>query len=159
MRAAEAIAKGRFALFGDALYPDGTFTLRLAYGVVDGWSWRGATTSPFTTFAGLYGRATGAPPFELDPHWLAAKGSLDGATVFNLVATCDIIGGNSGSPLLNAKSEVIGAVFDGNIHSIVGDYAYDPKLNRAVAVTAAAITEALRKVYHADALAAELAGP
>jgi hypothetical protein len=158
-RAAEAIAKGRFALFGDTLYPDGTFTLRLAYGAIAGWSWRGKTLAPFTTFAGLYERATGASPFELDPRWLAAKNALDGATVFNLVATCDIIGGNSGSPLLDAKGEVIGTVFDGNIHSIVGDYAYDAKVNRAVAVTAAAITEALRKVYHADALAAELAGP
>ncbi len=158
-RAAEAIAKARFAVFGDSVYPDGTFTLRLSYGRIDGWTWRGRTVAPFTRFAGLYARATGQPPFDLDPRWIAARGRLNPDTIFNLAATNDIIGGNSGSPLLNAKAEVIGTAFDGNILSLGGDYGYDGRVNRAVALSAAAIEEALVKVYGADALARELAGP
>ena len=156
-RATEAIAKARFAVLGDSVYPDGTFTLRLSYGAVAGWNWRGKAVPPFTTFAGLYDRATGAPPFDLDPRWIAAQGKLDPATIFDLSTTNDIIGGNSGSPLLDAKGEVIGTVFDGNILSLGGDYGYDGRVNRAVALTAVAIDAALRKVYGADALARELA--
>ena len=100
----------------------------------------------------------GEPPFDLDPRWVAARGKLNPNTVFDISTTNDIIGGNSGSPLINAKGEVIGAVFDGNIHSLGGDYGYDPALNRAVSVSTAAVREALRKVYGADALAAELDG-
>jgi S1-C subfamily serine protease len=111
---------------------------------------------PFTTFSGLYERATGQPPFDLDSRWIAARGKLDPDTIFDISTTNDIIGGNSGSPLIDAKGEVIGAIFDGNIHSLGGDYGYDPVLNRAVAVSTAAVSEALRKVYGADALAAEL---
>jgi hypothetical protein len=155
-RATEAIAKARFAVLGDSVYPDGTFTPRLSYGAVAGWTWRGRTVAPFTTFAGLYERATGAKPFDLDPRWIAAKGRLDPATIFDLSTTNDIIGGNSGSPLLDAKGEVIGTVFDGNILSLGGDYGYNGRANRAVAVSATAIDEALRKVYGADALAHEL---
>jgi hypothetical protein len=156
-RATEAIAKARFAVLGDSVYPDGTFTLRLSYGAVAGWTWRGKTVAPFTTFAGLYDRATGAAPFDLDPRWIAAQGRLDPATIFNLSTTDDIIGGNSGSPLLDAKGEVIGVAFDGNILSLGGDYGYDGRVNRAVALSAQAIDAALRKVYGADALARELA--
>jgi hypothetical protein len=155
-RAAEAIAKARFAVFGDSVYPDGTFTLRLSYGRIDGWSWRGKTVAPFTRFAGLYGRATGQPPFDLDPRWIAARTRLNPDTIFDLSTTNDIIGGNSGSPLLNAKGEVIGTAFDGNILSLGGDYGYDGRVNRTVAVSAAAITEALQKVYGADGLVREL---
>jgi hypothetical protein len=157
-RAAESIARARFAVLGDGVYPDGTFTLRLSYGAVAGWTWRGRTVTPFTTFAGLYARATGQPPFQLDPRWVAAQGRLNSATIFNFTTTNDIIGGNSGSPVLNARAEVIGAAFDGNILSIGGDYGYDAAVNRTVAVSTAAITEALQKVYGAKALAAELAG-
>jgi S1-C subfamily serine protease len=114
------------------------------------------TVAPFTTFAGLYDRATGQEPFDLDPRWIAAKDRLTPGTVFDISSTNDIIGGNSGSPLINAKGEVIGAVFDGNIHSLGGDYGFDPALNRTVAVSAAAITEALTKVYAADGLVKEL---
>jgi len=158
-RAEEAIAKARFAVLGDSVYPDGTFTLRLSYGAVAGWTYRGKTTAPFTTFAGLYERATGAPPFDIDPRWIAARGKLDPATIFNLSTTNDIIGGNSGSPMLDAHGDVIGAFFDGNILSIGGDYGFDPAVNRAVVVSAAAIDAALVKVYGADTLARELASP
>jgi hypothetical protein len=157
-RATERIAKARFAVLGDSIYPDATFTLRLSYGTIAGWTYRGRTVAPFTTFAGLYERATGAAPFDLDPRWVAAKDRLRPDTVFDIATTNDIIGGNSGSPLINAKGEVIGAIFDGNIHSLGGDYGYDPAINRAVAVSTAAVTEALRKVYGADALAKELTG-
>jgi hypothetical protein len=157
-QAAEKIARARFLIYGDSLYPDATFTLRLSYGQIAGWTYRGVTVPPFTTFAGLYERATGEEPFDLDARWVAAKGRLNPDTVFDISSTNDIIGGNSGSPLINAKAEVIGAVFDGNIHSLGGDYGYDGALNRTVTVSTAAITEALGKVYGADALARELAG-
>lgn len=156
--ASEKIAKARFGAYGDKVYPDATFTLRLSYGKIDGWTYNGTTVPPFTYFKGLGERATGKPPFDLDPRWVAAQGSLNPNTVFDISTTNDIIGGNSGSPLINARGEVIGAVFDGNIHSLGGDYGYDPVLNRAVAVSTAAVSEALRKVYHADALANELTG-
>jgi hypothetical protein len=157
-QAAQKIAQARFAIYGDTLYPDATFTLRLSYGQVAGWTYRGVTVAPFTTFAGLYDRATGEDPFDLDPRWIAAKAKLNPDTVFNIASTNDIIGGNSGSPLINAKGEVIGAVFDGNIHSLGGDYGYDGSINRAITVSTAAITEALRKVYSDDALVRELTG-
>jgi hypothetical protein len=155
--ASEAIAHARFRAYGASTYPDATFTLRLSYGKIAGWNERGRAVPPFTAFSGLYERATGQPPFDLDPRWIAARGKLDPNTVFDISTTNDIIGGNSGSPLINARGEVIGAIFDGNIHSLGGDYGYDPVLNRAVAVSTAAVSEALRKVYGADALAAELA--
>jgi hypothetical protein len=156
--AAEKIARARFAAYGTSLYPDATFTLRLSYGKIAGWTYRGTTVPSMTRMAGLYARATGKPPFDLGSKWIAAKDSLDPGTVFNLSTTNDIIGGNSGSPLINARGEVIGAIFDGNIHSLGGDYGYDAALNRSVAVSAAAVSEALRKVYGATALADELAG-
>lgn len=154
----EQIAKLRFAAYGDSIYPDATFTLRLSYGNIAGWTERGNPVPPFTYFGGLYERATGKDPFELDARWVAAKDKLNPNTVFDISTTNDIIGGNSGSPLINAKAEVIGAVFDGNIHSLGGDYAYDGTLNRSVAVSTAAITEALDKVYGQRALVAELLG-
>jgi hypothetical protein len=156
-RAGEAIAKARFAALGDSVYPDGTFTLRLAYGAVAGWTYRGKTTAPFTTFAGLYERATGAAPYDLDPRWIAARSRLDPAMIFNLSTTDDIIGGNSGSPMLDANGDVIGTFFDGNILSLGGDYGFDPAVNRAVALTSQAIEAALTKVYGAGGLTQELA--
>jgi hypothetical protein len=155
-RAAEAIAKARFAVYGATTYPDATFTLRLSYGAVAGWTYRGKTIAPFTTFSGLYTRATGQAPFDLDPRWVAAKDRLNPDTIFDFSTTNDIIGGNSGSPMIDAAGDVIGAAFDGNIHSLGGDYGFDPALNRTVAVSAAAITEALTKVYAADGLVKEL---
>jgi hypothetical protein len=112
---------------------------------------------PFTTVGGTFERATGRPPFDLPPSWLAARDRLAAGTPFNLSTTNDIIGGNSGSPLLNRAGEVVGLVFDGNDHSIAGNYGYDPALNRTVAVHSEAILEALTKVYGADALVRELA--
>jgi len=157
--ASEALARARFAAFGTSVYPDATFTLRLSYGQIAGWNEKGREVPPFTYFGGLYQRATGEDPFKLDPRWIAARGKLNPATVFNISTTNDITGGNSGSPLINARAEVIGAVFDGNIHSIGGDYGYDPVNNRAVAVSAGAVSEALRKVYGANNIADELARP
>jgi hypothetical protein len=154
--AAEKIARARFAAYGASSYPDATFTLRLSYGKIDGWNERGTTVPPFTYTRGLWERATGQEPFKLDDRWLAARNTLNPNTVFNISPTNDIIGGNSGSPLINAKGEVIGAIFDGNIHSLGGNYGYDPATNRSVAVSAAAVSEALRKVYGAPGIAAEL---
>lgn len=157
-RAAERVAQARFAVYGDKVYPDATFTLRLSYGQVAGWSWRGQEVTPFTTFGGLYARATGAAPYALAPRWVEARDRLNPDTVYNFVTTNDIIGGNSGSPVINARGEVIGAAFDGNIHSIAGAYGYDGTANRTVVVSTAAITEALLKVYGRDALVMELIG-
>lgn len=157
-QAAERIAQARFAVYGDKVYPDATFTLRLSYGKVDGWTYRGRTVPPFTYFGGLYERATGAEPFALPQRWMDAQARLNPDTVFDISSTNDIIGGNSGSPLINARGEVVGAVFDGNIHSLGGNYGYDGALNRTVTVSTAAITEALDKVYGQAALVKELTG-
>ena len=154
--ASEALAKARFAAFGTSVYPDATFTLRLSYGQIAGWNEKGRAVPPFTYFSGLYERATGQDPFKVDPRWIAAKSKLNPGTVFNISTTNDIIGGNSGSPLINARGEVIGAIFDGNIHSIGGDYGYDPTNNRSVAVASSAVSEALRKVYGANRIVDEL---
>jgi hypothetical protein len=157
-RAAERIARARFAVYGDSVYPDATFTLRLSYGKVAGWTHRGVTTTPFTTIGGVFDRATGEAPYALAPSWLAARDRLNKDAVFNFTTTNDIIGGNSGSPVVNAKGEVIGAAFDGNIHSLGGAYGYDGTLNRMVVVSTATITEALKVVYGRDALVKELTG-
>jgi hypothetical protein len=156
-RAAEAIAKARFAAYGTSVYPDATFSLRLTYGAVDGWTLQGKTVDPFTRMGGTYDRATGQDPFALPQRWLDAKGRLNLDTVFDISSTNDIIGGNSGSPLVNARAEVVGAIFDGNIHSLGGAYGFDPVLNRAVAVSTAAITEALTRIYDQKGLVQELA--
>ena len=158
-RAAERIARARFLAYGDSVYPDATFTLRLSYGQIAGWTYRGQTVEPFTRIGGLYERATGAEPFELAPRWAAAEGRVNKDTIYNLSSTNDIIGGNSGSPLINVRGEVIGAVFDGNIHSLGGAYYFDPELNRTVTVSMGAILESLDKVYDQKALLAELTGP
>lgn len=157
-RAAERVAAARFAAYGDEVYPDATFTLRLSYGQVQGWTHRGRTIPSTTTFSGLYQRATGAAPYALAPRWIAAKDKLNPDTVYNFVTTNDIIGGNSGSPVINAEGEVLGTAFDGNIHSLGGDYGYDGTLNRTVVVATSAATEALEKVYGLTGLIDELKG-
>jgi V8-like Glu-specific endopeptidase len=157
-RADEKIAKARFAVYGTATYPDATLSLRLSYGAVEGWNEKGKPVPAFTYFPGLYDRATGKFPFDLPPRWVGAKDKLSTKTVFDFATTNDIIGGNSGSPVLNAKGEVIGAAFDGNIESLGGDYWYDGSVNRTVVVTTAAIAEALKKVYGQDRLVKELTG-
>jgi V8-like Glu-specific endopeptidase len=158
-RAAEKIAKARFAVYGTSTYPDATFTLRLSYGKVEGWTEAGLPVKPFTYFAGLWDRATGQFPFALTPRWQNAQGKVNPQTVFDFTTDNDIIGGNSGSPAIDAKGEVIGAVFDGNINSLGGAFGFDDVSNRAVIVSTAAITEALKNVYQNDRLAAELTGP
>ncbi len=155
-RAEERIARARFAIYGDSVYPDATFTLRLSYGRVDGWSYEGDTVAPFTNFAGLYDRATGAEPYRLPQRWLDAKAKLDLSTPLDVSTTNDIIGGNSGSPLIDAQGRVVAAIFDGNIHSLGGDFGYDGRTNRAIAVLTPAISAALRHVYGLPALADEL---
>ncbi|WP_257816738.1 S46 family peptidase [Phenylobacterium sp. J367] len=155
-RAAERIARARFAAYGDQVYPDATFTLRLSYGKVAGWTHRGVEVPAVTTIGGLYERATGAEPFQLAPRWAEAEGKLDKSIVYNFVTTNDIIGGNSGSPVVNARGEVLGAAFDGNIHSLGGAYGYDGTINRTVVVSTAAATEALNKVYGLTGLVKEL---
>ena len=159
VRALERIARARFAAYGTSIYPDATFTVRITYGKVAGWIENGVAVPPFTYIKGLWERATGQPPFELAPKWVAARGKLNDATVFDLVSDNDIIGGNSGSPLVDAKGRVVGAIFDGNIDSLGGAFGFDAAVNRAVSVSTAAITEALKKVYSQDALVRELQRP
>jgi hypothetical protein len=157
--ASERIARARFALLGTSVYPDANFTLRLNFGRVRGWTENGKPVDPFTQLQGLFDRATGAVPFRIPQSWLAVKDRLDMHTRFNLASDNDIVGGNSGSPLIDAKGHIVGLIFDGNIHSIAGTYWFDPEMNRAVAVHPAIILEALRKVYHADAMLKELGAP
>jgi hypothetical protein len=155
-RAQQAIAEARFKAYGARLYPDATFTLRLTYGAVDGWTEAGTRVDPFTRLDRLYERATGAPPFALPKTWLDARPRLDLSRRANFVATTDIVGGNSGSPVINARGEVVGLAFDGNIHSISGSYWFDAEKNRTVAVHPEYIRTALDQVYRAEAIAREL---
>jgi hypothetical protein len=155
------VAKARFAVYGKSTYPDATFTLRLSYGKVAGYELGTTFVAPFTTFHGLYDRAIGhseKPPFDLAPRVKSAKMKLNLAAKLNFVTTNDIIGGNSGSPIVNAKGEYVGLVFDGNIQSLVGRYAYDDARNRTVAVHSSGILEAMRSVYGMGKLADEVAG-
>jgi V8-like Glu-specific endopeptidase len=155
-KAAEKIAAARFDVYGSNLYPDATFSLRLSYGAVQGWTHRGVTVPPFTYMGGLYERATGSEPFNAAQAFVDNEAKVNKETVYDFVSTNDIIGGNSGSPVINAKGEVIGAAFDGNIHSLGGSYGYDGALNRTVTVSTAAITEALRNIYNQPRLLREL---
>ena len=152
----EMIARARFAIYGTSEPPDATFTLRLSYGKVAGWKEDGQEVEPFTHLGRLFERATGQDPFRIPDSWLKVRDQLDMQTRFNLSSTNDIIGGNSGSPLVDGSGRIVGLIFDGNIHSISGDYWYDAELNRSVAVDPAIIFEALRKVYKADELLREL---
>lgn len=155
-RAGQAIAEARFKQLGTSVAPDATFTLRLSYGEVRGWQEGERQIAPFTDLAGAFVRHTGAEPFALPASWLAAKSVLDGSQRLNFVTTNDIIGGNSGSPVLNRNAEIVGLIFDGNIHSLGGGFWYDARLNRAVAVHPAAILETLRRIYSAPELLQEL---
>ena len=152
----ELLAKARFSVYGDGMYPDATFTLRLSYGSVKGYLENGAEIKPFTTIAGAFDRHTGSDPFALPASWLAAKSRIRLDVPMNFVTTNDIIGGNSGSPVVNQKGEIVGLVFDGNIESLGGEYGFDEAVNRTVAVHSAALIEALSKVYGAQRLVDEL---
>ena len=156
------IARALFEEKGDTIYPDATFTLRLAFGEVKGYEVDGETIPPFTVIAGAFERekAHGAkPPYALPPSWHKAResGELDLQTPINFVSTADIIGGNSGSPVVNRDNEVVGLIFDCNIQSLVLDFGYDDKIARAVSVDSRGIMEALRSVYHAERVVKELA--
>jgi V8-like Glu-specific endopeptidase len=154
--ATERIARARFASLGTSVYPDATFTLRLNYGTVQGWNENGTPVEPFTRLSRVFERATGSDPFRVPDSWMRVKDKLDMNTPFNLATNNDIVGGNSGSALINAKAEIVGLIFDGNIHSVSGAYWFDSEKNRAVAVHPAIMREAISKVYGADALLAEL---
>ena len=154
-----ALAKARYAMDGAGTYPDATFTLRLAFGTVKGYTVDGTDVAPFTEMGGMFTRAAEhkfLPPFDPPQRWLDRKDKLDAKTPFNFVSTADIIGGNSGSPVINKEGEVVGLIFDGNIQSLVLDFIYDQEIARAVSVDSRAITEALDTMYDADELLTEL---
>ncbi len=154
-----AIARARNAILGTSGYPDATFTLRLSFGTVKGYEEDGKQVLAFTTLAGLYERAKemqNKPPFDLPPRWEKRKSRLDLKTTYNFVSTADIIGGNSGSPVVNRAGEFVGIIFDGNLQSLSWDDVYSDKQGRATSVSSPAIVEALNKVYDAKDLANEL---
>ncbi|MHC3126808.1 peptidase [Brevundimonas sp. GN22] len=155
-KASEQLAAARFAVYGDAVYPDATGTLRLTYGKIEGSDVPGQRFGAFTTFQGLWDRATGAEPFVLTPGLQAAKDRIDPTAVMNMTVSTDTIGGSSGSPVLNAKGEIIGANFDSTVLSQRNAYGYDRNTNRSVIVTTQAVTTALKDVYGLNHLLAEL---
>lgn len=160
--ARQKIGQARFAAFGTSVYPDATFTLRLSYGKVSGYAMNGTLAPYKTTFAGFYDRSAsfdGKPPFDLTQRFIDARGKIDLSTPVDFVTTNDIIGGNSGSPVVNRAGELVGVIFDGNIESLVGRFVYDEEKNRSIAVHSGAIVHALRTVYDAPALADELDPP
>ncbi len=160
-RAGEQMGKARFAVYGKSTYPDATFTLRLSYGTASGYPMNGTKAPYKTTFFGLYDRANSfnfEGPFYLPKRYAFECGTLNLATPLDFVTTNDVVGGNSGSPVINRNAELVGLVFDGNIQSLVGDFVYDGTTNRTVAVHTAGMTEALEKLYHADAVLKELLG-
>jgi hypothetical protein len=153
------IARALFETEGTKLYPDATFTLRLSYGAVKGYMENGKKVEPFTTFGGLYERATKFNekfPYNLAPRWTEKKSALSLKTPYNFVSTNDIIGGNSGSPTINKEGELVGLIFDGNIQSLVGNFYYDEAVNRAISVDSRGMLEVLRKVFDAKEIADEL---
>ena len=158
-QAQAAISKIRFAIQGNSNYPDATFTLRLSYGTVKGYEENGTHVPATTNIAGLYARSAeqeNKSPFDLPPSWIAKKSAVDLTVPYNFVSTNDIIGGNSGSPVVNRAAEFVGIIFDGNIQSLSEDYGYSDVQSRAVSVHSAGILEALRKVCEVPVLVNEL---
>ncbi|MCI0434552.1 MAG: S46 family peptidase, partial [Gemmatimonadetes bacterium] len=157
---AREVGRAHFAIFGTAVPPDATFSLRIADGVVGGYPYNGTVAPPYTTLYGLFDRhfSHGSKDWALPEHWLEAVSTLQLSTPLNFVSTADIIGGNSGSPVLDRELRVVGIVFDGNIEGLPGDYIYLEEPARAVAVDARGMIEALRNVYRADRLVQELVG-
>ena len=157
-KSAELIARARFAQLGPKVYPDATGTLRLSFGAVQGWTERGKPVIPFTDFAGAFNRNTGAEPYALPASWIASKEKMNLAQNYNFVSSNDIIGGNSGSPMINRNAEIVGLAFDGNVHSHGGSFWFDPVMNRTIGVTSGGIQEALKNIYGATELLAEIKG-
>ncbi|HEX8700122.1 MAG TPA: S46 family peptidase [Myxococcaceae bacterium] len=155
----ELVAQAKFEVYGTGIYPDATSSLRLSYGAVKGYTDEGKPVAPITTMAGAYERHTGEEPFALPRTWLDAKNKLKLSTPMNFVSTNDIIGGNSGSPVINKDAEIVGLVFDGNIYSLGGDFGFDETVNRAVSVHSDALIESLQKVYGATRVLEELRPP
>ena len=157
--AGEKIGNARFAVYGKEKYPDATFTLRLAYGTVKGYPMNGTIAPYKTVYGGLFTRSLefdNKGDFELPQNYLDKKKKINPATPLNFVSTCDIIGGNSGSPVINTSGEIVGLIFDGNIESLVGRFVYDETANRAVSVHTGGMMEALRKIYNAKKLVNEI---
>jgi Peptidase S46 len=154
--AAQRIAVARFDVYGTNTYPDATFTLRLNYGTVQGWIENGVPVQPFTHLDRAFERATGASPFKIPASWMKVRGQLNMDTPFCISTSNDIVGGNSGSPLIDASGKIVGLMFDGNLHSIAGRYWFNPANNRGIAVHPAIIREALEKVYGAKEILTEL---
>jgi Peptidase S46 len=153
------LAGARFAVYGTGVYPDATFTLRLSFGQVKGYEERGRQINWSTNLGGAYTHAAehqNREPYRLPESWVRNKNRLDLSTPFNFVSTADVIGGNSGSPVVNRAGEVVGIIFDGNVYSLVLDFAYTDERARAVSVHSAGITEALRKIYDARRVLSEL---
>ncbi|MFH2107059.1 MAG: S46 family peptidase [Chrysiogenia bacterium] len=159
--AGEKIGQALFAVYGKNAYPDATFTLRISYGTVKGYAMNGTIAPAKTTFYGLFDRAASFDnkfPFNLPQRVAEARDKLDLSTPLNFVCTGDIIGGNSGSPVINRSGEVVGLVFDGNIESFIGRFFYDDTANRTVSVHSSAIIEAMKKIYGAEKLVKEILG-
>jgi hypothetical protein len=159
--AGEKLGRARFAAYGKSAYPDATFTLRLAFGTVKGYPMNGTVAPPVTTFFGMYDRSESfsrKPPFDLPARYYTRRAQVNMSTPLNFVCDCDIIGGNSGSPVVNRAGELVGLIFDGNIESLIGNSVFNETTGRAVAVHSAGMIEALRKLYDAGALANELTG-
>ncbi len=158
----DAIAKQLFSKYGETIYPDATFTLRLSYGSMKGYLENGQTIPPTTSLSGAFERAKqfdSQEPFNLPESWLAKEKTLKSETPFNFVSTNDIIGGNSGSPVINKKGEIVGVIFDGNAQSLAWSFKFDDVQGRATSVHSSGILEALQNVYNADSLAKEILSP
>ena len=157
-RQSERLARLRFELYGTKTHPDATFSPRVTYGQVKGWTDNGRRIAPFTDFAGAFARDTGRAPFDLPRSWHVAKGKLDLRAPFNFCTDNDIIGGNSGSPVFNRDAEIVGIVFDGNLPSLGGDYGFDTETNRAVSLHSGAMLQALKVIYGAERVVKEILG-
>ncbi|MFI5238119.1 MAG: S46 family peptidase, partial [Ignavibacteriales bacterium] len=155
----QKLGEALFEVYGTTIPPDATFTLRLSDGIVKGFNYNGTIAPPVTTFYGMLDRYysfKGEFPWNLNKRWIDAPDEFDFSTPFNFVSTNDVVGGNSGSPVINKNAEVVGVSFDGNIQSLAGDFIYDPEVNRSVGVHSAGMLEAIKDMYEFERLAEEL---